>query len=409
MRGCFPFLSFIFKNPTVTETEIDFDAIDSLELDDHLILLRQNSHRLQVLNPLASLVWQFKKDGLSSHQIAIEISQAFDMPVKVALQDVNSISAQWLLDLTTPPSEKPVEKQHQPLAEALTYRQPDISIFFAISCYTVKVTLDSQMIAHKIRAILSHLEIPETQQVSLQLDVISNSDTYLIVKDSDVLEQTETESDTALMVFSQIMTFTCKHDNWLILLHAAGVSWQGHGLVFPALGGSGKTTLTAALIKHGFDYINDDVIPLLRNSHELVSLPFSLSIKSGSWPLLQSLYPQLEGLEVFASQERSIKYLPPPPKSIQTHTYSAKHIILPVYQAGATASLEPLHTVSALQAIIEGESALHLPLNKADIKALISWLSGLTCHRLTYDELNPAVTLLSQFCKENYQESSGLP
>ncbi len=81
------------------ETKIDFTKINSFELDNHLILLKQNASRVQVLNPLASIIWQFKKSGLSNLQIAKEISVAFDIPFELALQDINSINAQWMLDL----------------------------------------------------------------------------------------------------------------------------------------------------------------------------------------------------------------------------------------------------------------------------------------------------------------------
>lgn len=386
----------------MAETEIDYSTIDSFELDNHLVLLKKNASRVQMLNPLAKMIWESKKSGLSSETIANEISDAFDIPIELALQDITSINAQLFLDLANKSENKVPPKKATPLIKELSRWQANLSVFLFFPCFTIKVNFDSQMIADKVSGMFPHSAGSEAKLIDVELDVISHSDIYLIVKDGVVVEQTESKSYIALMVFYHIVDLACKSNDWLVILHAAGVSWKGHGIVFPALGGSGKTTLTAALIKHGFDYINDDVIPLLRDTGELVHLPISLSIKSGSWPLLQSLYPELESLEVFGVQERRVKYLPSP-AHISQQVLVADYIILPNYQAGAVTKLESIAQSMALQAIIEGESLLRLPLKKEDIAALIEWIKPLGCYRLTYDKLEPAVDLLQQFCLKNYQ------
>ena len=384
----------------MSEKELDFVAIDSFELDDHLILLQKNASRVQVLNPLASIIWQLKKSGLDNLQIAKEISNVSNTQVEDALKNIKSIHAQWMLDFSEPLDEEAELQETAPAIKSADWKA-EISIFLSFTSCIVRINVDSELIAEKVRRLFPLTQIANIGLADIELNVIFNTKTYQIVKDNLVLEDTETESYTALMVFHHVVDLVCKYKDWLVILHASGVSWKGQGVVFPALGGSGKTTLSAALIKQGFGYINDDVIPLLRNTGELVHLATCLSIKSGSWSLLHSLYPELETLEIFGSKESKVKYLPPPATDNQLSTLYAKHIIIPNYQAGATAELEPLSPVMTLQAIIEGESLLHLPLNKKDIAALIEWLTPLTCHRLTYDKLDSAVALLRQFCMEN--------
>jgi len=386
----------------LAKTEIDYKTVDSFELDNHLVLLKKNASRVQMLNPLAKMIWQSKKSGLSSQTIANEISEVFDIPIELALQDVTSINTQLFLDLATKSENLVSPKTTLPLVKELSGWQANIAVFLFFPRITIKINFDSQVIADKVKCMFPHITGSKTKVIDAELDVISNSDVYLIVKDGVVVEQTESKSYTALMVFHHIVDLASKSNNWLAILHAAGVSWKGHSIIFPALGGSGKTTLTAALIKHGFDYINDDVIPLIRDTGELIHLPISLSIKSGSWPLLQSLYPDLELLEVFGSQERRIKYLAPPVNSSEQAIY-AKNIILLNYKAGVTAKLESVSPALALQAIIEGESLLRLPLKKEDIAALIKWIKPLGCYCLTYDKLEPTVDLLRQFCLKKYQ------
>ncbi|MEP2737175.1 MAG: hypothetical protein ABJP34_12865 [Erythrobacter sp.] len=46
----------------------------------------------------------------------------------------------------------------------------------------------------------------------------------------------------------------------ILFMHAAGVSKDGKGFVFPAHGGTGKTTLSLALMRMGFDLMGDDLM-----------------------------------------------------------------------------------------------------------------------------------------------------
>jgi uncharacterized Tic20 family protein len=384
------------------EMEIDFTSIDSFELDGHSILLKQNTSRVQVLNPLASLIWQFKKNGLKDIDIAGEMSKVFGISIEHALQDIKKIHTQWLTDFSASEEDVPPSKEPLALAKELSEWQGLESVFLSFPNCKVRVNFDSQIIAEKVKKKLSSfVDELGSSSVDFQLDIISHLTTFFIVKDGCVLDQVETESYAVQMISLHIVDMVCKYHDWLVILHAGGVCWQGSGVIFPALGGSGKTTLTAALIKDDFQYINDDVIPVIRDTEELVCLSTSLSIKSGSWTLLQSRYPELKSLEVFGDQEPRIKYLSPPLLEKAQVAVYAKHIVLPNYQAGAVAELELLSPVLALQAIIEGESLLHLPLDKQDIAALIKWIESLTCHRLTYDKLDPAVALLRQFCISN--------
>lgn len=380
--------------------KIDYTRIDCFDLDEHLILLKNNSSTLQLLNPLAKFIWQLSRKGINNIKIAEEISEAFNVSSELAQQDVETLISQWLLDFSSINVTKTVEKIVPRLTQNKVNDLTCSNILLSFSNTNIKVSLDSDIIAKKVRKIFSNVLISDTSTADIYFEVISRSGSYLIVKDNIILEQIETESYAALMIAHYVVDFACKQTNWLTILHAAGVSCQGSSIIFPALGGSGKTTLTAALIKQGFDYINDDTIPLLRNTNELIHLPTSLSVKSGSWSLLQVFYPEIEMLENYGSQEPRIKYLPPP-KSTFSSPLLAKCIILPNYQAGAATNLDAISPVFALQAIVAGESLLHLPLKKEDVTALIKWLEPLPCYRLTYDKLNPAVDLLRQFCMEH--------
>jgi hypothetical protein len=51
-------------------------------------------------------------------------------------------------------------------------------------------------------------------------------------------------------------------------LHAAGLSDRGRGILLPGDSGCGKTTLTLALLRGGFDFLSDDTTFLSRNPED---------------------------------------------------------------------------------------------------------------------------------------------
>ncbi len=78
-----------------------------------------------------------------------------------------------------------------------------------------------------------------------------------------------------------------------VQLHAAVLQRSDVGLVIPGGPGFGKTTLTAALIKRGWNYASDEFALIDPRTVELAPFPKSLSIKPGSVELLER-----EGIEL---------------------------------------------------------------------------------------------------------------
>jgi hypothetical protein len=107
--------------------------------------------------------------------------------------------------------------------------------------------------------------------------------------------------------------------------------------------------------------------------------------------LLQHFYPELENLRSFGRNNLRVKYLPPPAATIGARSYTPQYLIIPSREDGAAPVLESVSPAEGLRAIIEGESLLPQPLTSADVAELTHWVGSLSCYRLTYDKLDPAV------------------
>ena len=380
------------------ERPVNDNTLHRFELDNHLVLLREGADRVHVLNPLAKYIWDSLEVGTVPEFIAKEIAQNFAISQAQALQDVTNAIDQWSLELSKLSLNVQQSIKSAPTRSIPQHWKAVTEIVFRFPRFLIRVRFATQGVTDYLKPMLAHLVCSWTGQTDHTMDLIVQGNKHFIVIDGEITEIASSAKDVAVLAFREIAELACRRENWLVILHAAGVAWQGSGIIFPALGGSGKTTLTAGLIHKGFQYINDDVIPIERDSGRLVPIPMSLCIKSGAWPVLQHLYPALNQSEIFGRNNLLVKYLIPPVNSVKplSSTPCAKYLIASKYQKSAPISLQTISSAEGLQAIIEGESLLRLPLRSQDIKELIAWVKPLRCYRLSYGELTPAVEAIGK-------------
>ncbi len=77
------------------------------------------------------------------------------------------------------------------------------------------------------------------------------------------------------------------------MLHAAGVAGPDGAALLCGSSGAGKSTLTGYLLASGLALVTDDYAPLEVGTRVLWPVPFGLSVKEGSWPLLAPHFPDL--------------------------------------------------------------------------------------------------------------------
>lgn len=85
--------------------------------------------------------------------------------------------------------------------------------------------------------------------------------------------------------------------NWHIMLyhprfyqiHAGVVEVDGQGVILPASPGSGKTTLTAGLVRSGWRYLSDEFALIDPDDLKLRAYPKALCLKEGSFPVIDAM------------------------------------------------------------------------------------------------------------------------
>ncbi|HEV7217053.1 MAG TPA: hypothetical protein VGP33_18240, partial [Chloroflexota bacterium] len=179
-----------------------------------------------------------------------------------------------------------------------------------------------------------------------------------------------------------------------LFLHAGALACHGQGIILPAAPGSGKTTLTAAAVAMGFQYLSDEVAALPLGGSDLVPFAKSLFVKQGSQLLLAFFCPELTVTPPhYRLSGEPVWYLPPPPAAWPATPVPLRHVVFPRYVPGAPAELTPLSRPDALPLLLR--QSFNVPaLGTRGVEGIVALLRAAECHTLTLDELAPAVALL---------------
>lgn len=91
-------------------------------------------------------------------------------------------------------------------------------------------------------------------------------------------------------VNSEALRFT---ESFLVLHAGAVATGDGRAVLLPAVGGGGKSTMVAALVRAGFDYLTDEASAIDPGTGRIHPFPKALTLKAGSF----ALFPELERLQ----------------------------------------------------------------------------------------------------------------
>jgi HprK-related kinase A len=186
--------------------------------------------------------------------------------------------------------------------------------------------------------------------------------------------------------------------NTHLLLHAGVVERGGVGVLLPALPGSGKSTLTAALAVSGFRLLSDEFGVVRLDDALCAPMLRPIALKNESIDLIARLRPDAALGPVFAGTRKGdVAHLGPDEESVeQRHVPAAvRLIVFPRFQAGAATALEPITRARAF-AKLAVNSFNYEVLGSAAFDAVGRLIARCDCYRLSYGNLAEAVSSIGE-------------
>jgi HprK-related kinase A len=187
-----------------------------------------------------------------------------------------------------------------------------------------------------------------------------------------------------------------QRSNTHLLLHAGVVEKHGCAIVLPALPGSGKSTLVAALCARGYRLLSDEFGVVRMSDGMLLPLLKPVALKDASIDVIRRFDPAAALGPVFPKTRKGdLAHLAPPAASTaRRHEPAAPALVLfPKFAAGEALALEPM-TKSRAFAKISANSFNYGLLGRAAFLALGRVVERCDVYRLSYGELDEAIAAI---------------
>ncbi|HPE70978.1 MAG TPA: hypothetical protein PK018_02240 [Candidatus Competibacter sp.] len=374
---------------------MDFGLLPpAIELRDHLVLC--DADRLRILNPTARRLWEIHRDTQDVGRAVTWLVETYGLTVEQAEQDVEALFAPAVLD--EPPAvpavfPRPAVCRPSP-REASGYETysaplPVVESPLLGQGGVVSLYCATERLAQALEPLFAHLRVTTAAGPRFTIEADNGFTGW---RDQEEIFATTTLDGAVIGLFAAVLEYAAADRNLMASLHAGAVS-DGHtALVLPGAGGSGKSTLTAALLTRGYRYLSDDLVPLDYGSGHALPVPVCLNLKAGSVSALVDLYPALPKLPAWRSGNRRLRFLPPPAFAQRRpeRAYPVAAMVFPQYQPDAASKLQPLDSVAALTRLMASDARFDLPLNPAKIAALCAWIETTPAYAFAYSDLSTA-------------------
>jgi len=191
------------------------------------------------------------------------------------------------------------------------------------------------------------------------------------------------------------------HD-FLFYIHAGVVGAGESCVLLPAAAGSGKSSLTVALIHRGFRYFSDEVALIERTTFRVPPMPLAMCVKSTGWDLMSRYYPEISALPVHRREDdKVVRYIPPPAGAALQPAAPVSHIIFPRFVSDVPTELRPIARSEALGRLMGECLALRQRLDQANVSELLRWISAIEVYALDFSSLEEGAELIAQIVQES--------
>jgi hypothetical protein len=383
-----------------------------LPLDGDAVVFSEEAQHLLHLNPPAALFFRELQKGSPASELAhVLASEGLVAPEEAEQWITATLDAFKLCGIledgpvapvaSTPSADDDAEAARQ-AAGCAPYAsfEPVVEQRYRLleTCALIRFGHVAQV--RLVRSIIGHLATDDHVAPTIVIDINAKmmdnghlrSDIY---RDGIPVGWVPRLSEVAPIVKAALWQSAINAHDFLFYIHAGVVGTGASCVLLPAAAGSGKSSLTAALLHHGFRYFSDEVALIEPTTFHVSPMPLAMCIKSTGWDLMARYYPGILSLPVHVrSDEKVLRYIPPPADSLEQIAMPVRHIIFPRYEQAAPTRLERVKRSEALGRLMNECLALRQRLDQKNVRQLVRWIAGIDCYELTFSSLETAAQLV---------------
>lgn len=196
-----------------------------------------------------------------------------------------------------------------------------------------------------------------------------------------------------------------------LLLHAGVVERGGRAIVMPALPGSGKSTLTAALTLRGFRLLSDEFGVVRLGDARMLRMLRPLALKNESIDVIHRFEPTaVIGPRFPKTHKGTVAHLAPQASHVDARheVASPALVVFPRFDPSASVELEPVQKMRAFARLAVNSFNYHA-LGPDAFDALGKLVDESSCWQLRYGDLDGAIDALGELLDETPRADEAAP
>jgi Coenzyme PQQ synthesis protein D (PqqD) len=359
---------------------MNFDTT-TLPFSDQLVVVAPDG-TIAVLNASGRRLWEALQAGCTVDELVDASVHEGNQAEDAARRGITRALASWralgLIDSARPAA-----------------RAPELDEVYLVGDRPVRVRSDDRVLAGVIAAACESCRVGHAADPLATVDVIEQDGRFAVRADDAVLARTEELADNRALARHRCLTALLETARparrWLGILHASAVGVDGRCVVFCGERGAGKSTLAAALVAAGAEFVTDDYAPLEQASWRIWPVPFAPGIKRGSWRTLRRRYPDLYERPVHKLSGLQIRYLDLDGvrRAPLSRGLPVAALVFPRYEAGAALRQRRITPAEAFANLCHARSLFD---RQPDVLAeTLRWVESVPAYRLSYGDLDGAI------------------
>ncbi|MEM7141885.1 MAG: PqqD family peptide modification chaperone [Actinomycetota bacterium] len=355
-------------------------------LGDALALFHLDTRRLHFLNGSAAAIWSALPEADTIDDLTVVLGDRFDVDPGEIRRDVDTAIDRLRVDGLVQVDDRFCAPTTQ-RADAAPPATEDGDLVIGALDARVAIRCDDEEIAATIGAILAPLAVDDAP--TIVVSIAADGDVWTLSVGERPPVRLASPVSLVLRTLGEIKNHAVDSVPDHLVFHAGAVEANGRAVVLPAASNHGKSTLTTALVRHGFGYLSDEAAAI-GSDGSVRPYPKAVALDPGSFPLFPDLAPSADvtGLgRTVACREWHVD--PSRLGSVAAPTPVAA-IVCPHWRAGASTRIAPIDPAEALHLLL-GEAFDFSAGGQTVFDRLVRLVDEVPAFRLGYSDLDEAV------------------